>query len=59
MCRCTHTPAWHKEMKSCVLCGAEHDDTEVERISKESTRTFSIEQLAIIERMKVENEIDE
>jgi hypothetical protein len=43
-------------MKPCVACGAAYSDEESERISNESTRTFSAEQLAIIAAHEAESE---
>jgi hypothetical protein len=43
-------------MKSCAACGAEYSDEEAERISNESTRVFTAEQLAIIKQHEAETE---
>lgn len=48
MNRCTHDSRWHKEMKPCSICGAEHSDEEVEAVSRDVTRTFSAEQLEFL-----------
>jgi hypothetical protein len=53
---CTHTSAWHKEMRPCMICGAEYSEEEQARISTEAMRPlgFSAEQLATIERLEAE-----
>jgi hypothetical protein len=54
---CTHTSAWHKEMKPCSVCGAEYSDEESERIGAAAVRPigFSAAQLEIIRRHEEES----
>lgn len=53
MSGCTHTSAWRKEQKPCMICGAPYDEIEQMLLGK-SSRTFSKAQEEQIERMKAE-----
>ena len=57
MTQCTHSSDWWKNMERCVACDAPYSDEEAEMIANQAPREFSNEQLAIIDRMRAEQEV--
>lgn len=59
MTPCTHTSDWWKHQTPCPACGEPYSDQEADAIAAPLSREFTAEQIAMIERIRQEAELND